>query len=461
MRVAVVSHHRSLGGGSRFVQGLLGGMLELTGDDITELALFLNEQAPEAPAFEALAAADPRLTLHFLDDRGALAGRAAPAPDRTLRERLRDQPALVAVYRFVKFTVLGRPKDVEVTDSAEPEPASLQYALQDDVLAELARFDVVYVTWPRLLKPLEIERPVVATFHDFNQRHGFAVFSPEERAFVDAEVSEWLTRGAYPVCSTPFIAEELEAFYPERVHAPSVVYLSTFALQQPDDAGIAAARAVFDLQGGFVLCPTNVGPHKNLVRMVRAFARARRAGFPLPLVFTGGGTQVIGRDPRDEWLYQTPLRVSIDAINEAVADEGLVLDRDFRSLGYVSDNHINALVAAATLVVAPSLYEAGTGPGLDAWSLGTPVAVSAIPPVLQQTAFLGTEAVLFDPEDEGDIAGALQGAVTSADEYAARAVRSREAMGRYGWTDVARGYVSVFRRVIDETSARPEHVRGA
>ena len=439
MRVAVVSHHKSLGGGSRFVTGLLGGLTQLVGDQISELVLYLHEEAPEKEAFVVFARENPTLSLKFITDHGGAAESAQTSGRKSgLRERLRQNPGLVAGYRFLKFTVLRRPQ----------QAATARYVLSAEVLGQLEDFDVVYVTWPRLLEPPNIARPMVATFHDFNQRHGFAVFSPEERAFVDAEVTEWLGKNVHPVVSTPFIAEELECFYPERLHSPSVVFLSDFVVREPERSAVERVVADRNLTGGYLHCPTNVGPHKNVVRLIRAFGMLRSQGFGLPLVFTGGGTQMIGRDPENEWLYNTPLKASIDAINGAIRDTGLQLGSDFFSLGYVSDQEVDSLVSGATIVVAPSLYEAGTGPGLDAWRVGTAVAVSAIPPVIEQMSFLGTQAQLFDPEDEGDIAAAI---LALAEDPAKRDLMqavSQVAMRRYTWKQVAEGYVRVFRRAI-------------
>jgi glycosyltransferase involved in cell wall biosynthesis len=263
-------------------------------------------------------------------------------------------------------------------------------------------------------------------------------------------MSEWLTGRVRPVTSTRFIADELEAYCPLRTYTPEVVYLSTFATTSPGGVRVAAAMERFGLPEGYILCPTHVGPHKNVGTLLRALGRAKRCGLEAGLVLTGSGTDCLGADPSGMPAYDTVLKQSIDDLNTAIEEEGLVTGRDIWPLGYVSDADMDALVRGASLVVAPSIYEAGSGPALDAWWLGTPVACSALPPVVEQMAFLGTDAVLFDPVDVEDMARALITGLTERERMKAAAVRSREAMTRYSWDDVARGYVGVFRRALEE-----------
>src|SRR5207244_7941484 len=76
-----------------------------------------------------------------------------------------------------------------------------------------------------------------------------------------------------------------------------------------------------------------------------------------------------------------------------------------RYLGYVAEEHLAALFAAATLFVYPSLYEGFGFPVAQAMAAGTPVVtsdVSALPEIS------GGAAILIDPRSENDLEQALR-----------------------------------------------------
>ncbi|NTU69692.1 glycosyltransferase family 4 protein, partial [bacterium] len=117
-------------------------------------------------------------------------------------------------------------------------------------------------------------------------------------------------------------------------------------------------------------------------------------------------------------------------------------------LGYVPDKDVDCIIGNACLVVSASLYEAGSGPGVDAWSLSTPVAFSNIEPFLEQLSFLGTKAWTFDPKDPKDIAKTINEALSNPEKAKQMAKESKEAIDKYTWDNVAEGYHKVFEEVV-------------
>jgi glycosyltransferase involved in cell wall biosynthesis len=166
-------------------------------------------------------------------------------------------------------------------------------------------------------------------------------------------------------------------------------------------------------------------------------------GLPCPIVITGYGTDGLGAG---KWP-------SLEEADRFLASSGLVLGRDVRALGLVTDEEIDALTRSAALVVSTSLYEAGCGPALDAWQFGVPVAFSNIPPFLEQLEALGVEAWSFDPKDPEDIARVIGHALADREESLAMAARSKEAIKRYTWKQAAAGYLRAFERAIEHYCA--------
>jgi alpha-1,3-rhamnosyl/mannosyltransferase len=452
LRIAIVSQFSSPGGGARFLRGLCVGLLDQA--EIAEIGLFIDSAAASRDDVLSWGRSSNRLTLHLMDDRGDLVACSAWSPRDVVRRSrawaLR-RPAIVRTYRGLRHRALP---------GAEVD-ALRRITLSDRAVDVISSYDVAYFPWPRQIVLPPAPRALVATFHDFNHRHRFGNFRPRDIEVLDAEMVEWLTGRVQPVTSTRFIADELDAYFPERMHEPEVVYLSAFAMRDPDPEEVAAVVAQFGLPGRYVLCPTNIAPHKNAISLLRAQGRMKRGGMEVRLVLTGSGTDCLDLDSSEGPECAAVIRQSIDELRAAIAEEDLVVGEDVWPLGYVTDAQMDALVRGAALVAAPSLYEAGSGPALDAWWLGTPVVSSALPSVVEQMEFLGTEAVLFDPTDVGAMVAALAVALTDRQRTMAMAARSRKAIARYTWDDVGSGYVRVFREALVQSETSPRGTAGA
>jgi glycosyltransferase involved in cell wall biosynthesis len=156
----------------------------------------------------------------------------------------------------------------------------------------------------------------------------------------------------------------------------------------------------------YLLYVGNLLPHKNLHRLLQAFAPISRK-FPHTLVIAGR------KDPR----CYPPLEAEARALG--------VQDR-VRFLDYVPAADLPALYAAADVFVLPSLYEGFGLPILEAMACGTPVIAaytSSMPEVASDAA------MLVDPYDVPAISMAIESALGD--------VGMREAMRRRGLARVA------------------------
>jgi glycosyltransferase involved in cell wall biosynthesis len=172
----------------------------------------------------------------------------------------------------------------------------------------------------------------------------------------------------------------------------------------------------------FVLYPANLWPHKNHERLLRAFARA--GVDDLHLVLTG---QTYGR----------PL-------------PGLAGPRVVH-LGHLPHSEVPALYRRATALVFPSLFEGFGMPLVEAMASGCPVAASARGAIAETC---GDAALLFDPEDEEAIAGAMRRIVEDEDLRGRLRADGLLRASSFGWDDVAARHVEVYRRARNERIAR-------
>jgi len=210
---------------------------------------------------------------------------------------------------------------------------------------------------------------------------------------------------------------------PERVHVVLCGFDDRRLSPAPD-----ASRT--DAQP-YALFVGNVMPHKNLPRLVEAFA-ALRARRPFRLVIRGGG--------RPE--HVAALRARIDAL-------GVGADVDWQP--WASDDELLALYRGARMLVLPSLYEGFGLPALEAMACGTPVVVSRVASLPE---VVGDAAVFVDPADVSSIADGI--ARLLSDEGLAKDLARRgPARARlFSWERTARHVQAVLHAVeADSVSA--------
>jgi glycosyltransferase involved in cell wall biosynthesis len=160
--------------------------------------------------------------------------------------------------------------------------------------------------------------------------------------------------------------------------------------QAPDADDVVRVRQRYQLNDPFLLYAGNIKPHKNVDRVIEAFARLKKRGFePLKLLIIG-----------DEISKSPQLRRAVHRHH---------LHKHVRFLGFVPDATLAVLYRLADVFVFPSLYEGFGLPPLEAMASGTPVVtsnVSSLPEVV------GDAALLVDPRDPDAIAAAVERILT-------------------------------------------------
>ena len=178
---------------------------------------------------------------------------------------------------------------------------------------------------------------------------------------------------------------------------------------------------------GPILFVGTIEPRKNLPALFRAYERVagRLASVPRLVL---AGRQVAQSASILTTLEQMP----------AIA--GRV---EYR--GYVTDEARQALFAAASMLVLPSLDEGFGLPLVEAMQAGVPVVASrrgSLPEVA------GDAGLLVDPENVDEIAAAIERLLVSPDERRARADAGRAQAARFSWDASARTLVEAYREAM-------------
>lgn len=190
--------------------------------------------------------------------------------------------------------------------------------------------------------------------------------------------------------------------------------------------------APLGLDPGYFLFLGNPKPHKNLERVLRAFARVPAAGRRL----------VVAGAPE----------------SGAVADEIAGLAQELRLgdrltlLGRLPDECLPALVQGAVALVFPSLYEGFGLPLAEAMAAGTPVVASTTAALAE---IAGGAAELVDPLDVAAIAGAMARLAGDPARRRELAELGRARSEAFRWESTAAETLAVYRDLLrPRTSGR-------
>ena len=196
----------------------------------------------------------------------------------------------------------------------------------------------------------------------------------------------------------------------------------------PAEEEVTRVRERFQLRSSFILYAGNIKPHKNVDRLIEAFAILRRKrGDDLKLLIIG---DEISKYPNLRRLVHT-----------------FQLHQYVRFLGFVPDATLAVLYRLAAAFVFPSLYEGFGLPPLEAMASGTPVItsnVSSLPEVVDDAA------LLIDPMDPGAIAEAMRRVLEDTALRADLICRGRERVKAFSWQRSAARVREVYGEVLAE-----------
>jgi glycosyltransferase involved in cell wall biosynthesis len=290
--------------------------------------------------------------------------------------------------------------------------------------------DLVHIPLNRV--PLLLRRPYVVTIHDMAN-----LLFDEGRSGVWMQLRRYrfrrgLLRARRVIAvseATKRDVQNLMGVRPERIrrvyNAPDPGFYEHDG-RSADERGRILER--YQIQHPFLLYAGNVRRHKNVPRLVEAFAvlRGQLAEHP---VYKDLRLVLIG-----DTISQHP------AVRQAVMKsrvEPLV-----RFLGFVPFETLRCFYESAAAFVFPSRYEGFGLPPLEAMACGTPVItsnVSSLPEVV------GDAAVLINPENVFDIARGIREVLLDETLRAELIRRGHAQAARFSWDRTAREALEIYR----------------
>ena len=277
------------------------------------------------------------------------------------------------------------------------------------------------------LMPYRPGVPTLLTLYDLIPEQFPQLVSPQARLLF--RLATWLAlqAGDHFLAISEATRSDFLARYsldPAKITAVPLAADAHFTPQS--ETAVANLRQKFNLPNQYVLYLGINKPHKNLVRLVEAWAAvvALMPDAP-PLIIAGAW------DGRYE------------AVKTAVSQHNLTAK--VRFLGPVPDDDLPALYSGAELFVFPSLVEGFGLPVLEAMACGTAVACanrSSLPEVG------GDAAAYFDPTDSKQITSVLFTLLQDELRCKEMAKQGLVQAGKFSWEETALATLAHYRKLV-------------
>jgi glycosyltransferase involved in cell wall biosynthesis len=292
--------------------------------------------------------------------------------------------------------------------------------------ASLARLDIVHAPSPAAIPPPGPRQRLVVTVHDLAFRVYPSLFPSSWRMLFRLGTRRAVRRADALITVSHSTADDLVRYAgadPARIH---VVPLAASLPATGVDVERSLER--MKIRRPYVLFVGTLEPRKNLVRLIRAYRRARaRTQLPHRLVLAGP----LGWRPR-------PLlrEVSAEGPRAWESPTGEVL-----MTGKRTPEDLDALYRGASAFVYPSLYEGFGLPVLEAMARGLPCIVSntsSLPEVADDAA------IAVEPRSVSALAVAIERVLTDEAERNRLSTAARTRAGQFSWEQTARMTLKVY-----------------
>jgi glycosyltransferase involved in cell wall biosynthesis len=355
------------------------------------------------------------------------------------RNAIRTLARLDDENEYLLIGIPGKLGDIEplppnfVTVPAQPNEFSIGSYLELHRILKHHGCDLLHV--PHLFwKPQGIPCPYVVTVHDLLD-HLYRVnsHSSVKRNLHFQFTKRVLHRAARIFAVSNFSKKDTERLFQVRPEKIEVIYNAIddrFRQGHASDKEREFIAERYQVNCPFLLYAGRISPHKNVVRIIEAFA-ALKGELAKEQQFEDLKLIIIG----DEVSKHPDLRRAVI--------KGRV-QNDVRFLGFVPIDVLRIFYDQAKIFVFPSLYEGFGLPPLEAMAHGTPVVTSntsSVPEVV------GNAAIMVNPENVFEIMRALHRVLLDQAVRDKLKARGLDQAAKFSWDASVRRMLDVYREV--------------
>ncbi len=307
---------------------------------------------------------------------------------------------------------------VQTGVKARVRPARILY--EQVMLPRLLRRDAIDVLLNAgFTSPLSFADRSVTVFYDLQHKRHPEFFRWFDRPFWNLLLRTSAVRSRSLIVVSRATESDLIRYYPEAKNKTFVVPAGV----DPEFFRIAERREHATASEPYLLTVSTLHPHKNLDRLLQAFAEFRRTHQEFRLVIAGlkgFATQTLEERRRD-----------------------LGLEDSVRFTGWIPREELYLLFERSDACIAPSEFEGFGMPLSEALAAGIPTACSTIEPFIE---IAGDAAVQFAPDSISEMVAAME-TITSDVDFRARALVAGPVRARlFDWPGSARRMLDVIEK---------------
>jgi glycosyltransferase involved in cell wall biosynthesis len=348
-----------------------------------------------------------------------------------------------------KYFLIGAPAKVVECGPLPPNFHTVALDGRDDTIkgnlafrAIVRRLGCGLVHIPHLFWiPRGLACPYVLTVHDLLEHmYGSRNASSMRRSLHFYMTRRVLRKAARVIAVSQFTRSEIEKLLAVPDARIEVVYNAIderFLHGHATEADRELIAQRYQVNYPFILYAGAIRPHKNVVRIIEAFA-ALKSELQKEDLLPDLKLIIIGDD-----LSSHP------RLRRSVVRGGV--QNDVRFLGFVPIEVLRIFYDVAKVFVFPSLYEGFGLPPLEAMAHGTPVVTSntsSLPEVA------GNAGLLVNPENVFEIRRGLQRALLDPALRAQMKQRGYEQAQRFSWTSSVSRILEIYREVAGDQASR-------
>ncbi|HET7873740.1 MAG TPA: glycosyltransferase family 1 protein [Terriglobales bacterium] len=276
------------------------------------------------------------------------------------------------------------------------------------------------------IRPLGVRAKTVVTIHDLAHEHLPALANPLETLAMRKLVRSTARRADRILTVSEFCARDIVSTYGLPQEKVVVAYPAVAEEFRPRDKSAAQeqlARA-YGIKPGFLLYVGRIQVRKNLVRLVEAYAQARKQGVSEKLVIVG---------PRDFGAEQLLARIDQLGLRDSVIFPG-----------YVPADGLPLFFNAAEAFLFPSLFEGFGLPVIESMASGLPT-VTSFGSSLEEVA--ADAALLIDPQDVAALAAAIERILSDSELRESLIARGLRRASQFTVENFAQRVLDVYRSI--------------
>jgi len=267
--------------------------------------------------------------------------------------------------------------------------------------------------------------PIIITMHDLQEYHYPEFFSTQEKRHRKINNSKAIFDSDHIIVSFKHVKNDILKFFgvdKDKISVCLPPFAESWFLSK-NETGWDELSKKYGLKKKYLLYPAATWKHKNHIMLIRVLKSIKNEGIEIDLVCTGNKTN-----------YFKNINTLIEEFN---------LSEVVHFLGVVPEEDLIGLYKNTSLVVVPTLYEAGSGPLYEAMRYGVPVIcsnVTSLPETMENNEFL------FDPNDKNKIKEKIIKGLSDKEFRRRNLENSKKRMGILNQSNYYNSFINVYKQ---------------